>query len=141
MIEEARLYFQDVVQTIDPDMVQLDDPFDSEDVSTEATEGRFKIIFGDSASSWVGDALQELIPVSVVIYSENGREMNEIFDQYYSKARNIRNMAINKRNSANSSFFNDVLPGGITPEPIDVSNDNTVKFTINFSLKIDFKLC
>ena len=135
MISEIREYFRNVVNIVDSDLKELDQVFVDTTIGNTRLDNTYYLEIGEMSIEEIDSQLQGEISVVVKLYKHGYNDLVTNFDETYCKAINVHTTAQVFTRSKNGDYIRSVEASSIVPEPID-SDENSMSFTINFSVKV-----
>ena len=137
---QVRSYINSRMPTVEPDLKEHLDSFNIENIPRTLINKRYHIAIGPSTSSNKIDLhIDELVPVTMTIWSQGFRNVVTATDALLDRAHCIRMDLINPVNIA--TFGRDLIDFNsfsIVPSEIAVSNDDTVQVQMEFVARFAF---
>ena len=137
MITDIRDYFRQVINEIDSDLKEHDDPVNSDNIADTIIQDSYFIRIGDLSSSRVDSTIDGEFSVSVEIYQNGYNKPVDNYDSAYCKAIDVQALAMKQSRIDQTGKLKSVESTGINTETI-VNNDNLFKFTIQFTVRVGY---
>ena len=138
MISETRAYIKSRMKECDSSYREMTDLFGDDDVNKTESKNGYKVIFGPLSSEYIGNNdVSDTIPLTVEIYKAlTVKKEIKDYDEAYDLAIKLKNNIIDPFTAKNNDFFNEIIPTGITPTPLQ-TNDKIIKMTLTFQVRTD----
>jgi hypothetical protein len=137
MIQEIRKYFDDVVREIDPDLRVHRQAKSSNLIADTTLENSYMLDIGNLESSREDTTINGFFTVTLSLWKNGYNNPIENYDKAYCKAIDIQTLAMLQSNIDQTESIKSVVSGGISTE-LEQDNDNLYKFTIQFSVRVDY---
>jgi hypothetical protein len=137
MIQEIRKYFSDVISEIDPDLRAHSQAKSSSLIPDTTLENSYMLDIGNLDSSREDTTINGFFTVILSLWKNGYNNPIENYDKAYCKAIDIQALAMLQSNIDQTESIKSVVSGGITTE-LEQDNDNLYKFTIQFSVRVDY---
>lgn len=139
-ISDLRTYFDTQILKIDSTLSPWqEDVFGNNDESKPQAEKYYNLTFGNNIPSREDNNYWDECIIILDLYTLLSTDYISSFDNAYDLAINVKNEIINPINY-NAFAFNDITADLI--EPIeDVNNDNAMKISLNFTVRINYNFC
>lgn len=140
-ISNIRDYFNTQILKIDADLLPWqDDVFGNNDESKPQSSKYYNLIVGDNIPDREDNTFWDEIDLTLDLYTLMSTDYVTSFDTIYDFAINVKNELINPLNYGDLSVFNDILVNQISPIE-DENNDNAMKISLNFTVRINYNFC
>ena len=140
-ITNIRTYFNTQILTVDSTLLPWeDDVFGNNDESKPQAEKYYNLVIGDNIPSREDNNYWDAFDVTLDLYALLSTDYTLSFDTMYDIAINIKNELINPVNYGSLSVFNDIIVNQMIPIE-DVDNDNAMKISLNFTVRINYNFC
>lgn len=140
MIGEIRSYFKSTIKEIDPDLKPHKRFFVSNDIDINKQDCTYFIGFGDFASSREDTTYNGEVPVTVEIWAHGKNDELDRLDAAYDSAIEILQLAQDQTRIDQASFVKSVVGSVVNPAPVE-NNDNSAKYTIQFTVSVSYQAC
>jgi hypothetical protein len=137
MIQEIRKYFSDVISEIDPDLRAHSQAKSSSLIPDTTLENSYMLDIGNLDSSREDTTINGFFTVILSLWKNGYNNPIENYDKAYCKAIDIQALAMLQSNIDQTESIKSVVSGGISTE-LEQDNDNLYKFTIQFSVRVDY---
>lgn len=137
MIASIRSYFRGVVDIVDSDLKEHDQPVISDDIGATVLQDTYYLNIGTTAIERLDIVNENSTDVTLEIYKNGYNNELENYDNAYCKALDILRTAISQDTISQDTMIKAVEASGVTPETIE-TNDNAYKFSIQFTVKTYF---
>lgn len=137
MIQEIRKYFSDVIREIDPDLKAHNQAKSSSLIPDTTLENSYMLDIGNLDSSREDTTINGFFTVTLSLWKNGYNNPVENYDNAYCKAIDIQALAMLQSNIDQTESIKSVVSGGINTE-LEQDNDNLYKFTIQFSVRVDY---
>lgn len=139
-LSQVRDYFRARILEVDTDFKEHRDGFNRDNVPRAAFNKGFHVLPG----TLVSDAtdmlhLDDNLSVSVQLFFKGFRDVQSAMDEALDKAHDIRLQAIKHAKAMVGQNIKNVICNSIGAEPLD-SNDNAILVTLEFSVRLIFKV-
>lgn len=139
MIESISDYFKGIVNEIDSDLKYDGLVFDNTLTADHNLDFTYKMVIGRMAIKRQDSDNIAKFPVSLKIYKvSNIDKLEDDFKNTYCKAIDISSLAMNQTRISQSDYIKSVEGLNIAPNPL-LDNDNTLQFTLEFSVTCVYK--
>lgn len=136
-LSDVRSYFKDRVTDEVPSAVEHTDAFNIENMHTNARDKMYHIIYQNNSNLEThGDRVTDNVSVTLSMIFKAYRNTQSTFDSTSDTAHNIKLRASKISNYTNG--IKRVVCDNINITPVDVSNDNILLVTMEFSVRMDF---
>lgn len=134
-----RGYFRDAVQTVHPNWSEWRDAYNYENIPAASIDSKFHLEIGPLASEGRNDqSFGDFAEVTLRIHKKTGKDNVDAFDSLLDTAYNIRKECASLNRLASSANIINVVMDNMVTEFIE-SNDNTLRFTLSFSVAMKFR--
>lgn len=135
-ISQVRTYFKNRLLEQVPDAVEHDDALNDENTAVQLRDKTFFIDYNNSSNIEThGDRVTDLIDVNVVFFSKAYRYTQETYDEISDLLHNYKLRCSNI--SRYTGGIKSVRGNSINIEALDETNDNILKCTLAFSVRLD----
>lgn len=134
-----RTFLTDRLLEIDSDFEVYDQGFESQEVGANDFDKRFHIFYGSVQASVANqNTTQDVVAATVTLYFQGARESTEALDNAMDLANQYRLNCLKRIKYAGQSFIKNVVCNSIEASPVDLTNDNSVKVQLKFSVSVIF---
>ena len=134
-----RTFLTDRLIEIDSDFEEFDQGFNSEQIGANDLDKRFHIFYGNvTTTSANQNTTQDVVNAVVSLYFQGARTSTEALDDGMDIANRYRIECLKRMNYAGLMFIKNVVCNSIIAEPVDSTNDNSIKITLTFSISVMF---
>ena len=142
MIPAIKAYFDERVKEVDPDLSAYEfDVFGNNDITTNQAQKKYNLIIGITNTVRLNQGFTDEVDVTLDLWSSNGADVYQDYQDLYCKALDIRNGCINQLNIENAgNDIGEVESISTTPLEED-TNDNVFKMRLNFTVRRYFRVC
>jgi hypothetical protein len=137
MIAEIRDYFRGVINTIDSDLKEHDQPLISDNIADTIIQDSYFVLIGDMSSERVDSTIDSNISVTVELYKNGYNEPIDNYDIGYCKAIDVQSLAMKQDRISQLTSLKSVVSTGISTETIN-TNDNLFKYSIQFTVTVSY---
>lgn len=137
-LSQVRQYLRQQIKIADSDLREHEVAFSSVDIGQSLLEDFYHIKFGSiSSGSNTDNWFEDSWPVTIEIFKKGYNKTTTAFDESVDLAHCIRMAIINpKATLTNNIKAVDSL--GMDIEPLGDSNDNTIKVSLQFNIRLFF---
>jgi hypothetical protein len=140
-ITNIRNYFNTQILALDPDLLPwTEDVFGNNDESKPQAEKYYNLVIGINTPIREDNNYWDEIDVTLDLYTLMTTDYQLSFDTAYDLAINVKNELINPISYGSLSVLNDIVVNEITPIE-DANNDNAMKISLNFTVRINYNFC
>lgn len=135
-ISQVRTFIKKQIALVDPNLKEHLDLSD-ENIPQTILDEHYHIEYGSSSDSQDDNELQTSQSVTVKLFKRGFNKPITAMDTIIDKAHEIRRCII----STTATLGDDMLKVesiSLTPEPIDETNDNTIKISLEFNIRLYF---
>lgn len=137
-ITDIRTYFNTQVLALDPNLIPWqEDVFGNNDESKPQAEKFYNLIIGSNIPEREDNTFWDEFDITLELYALMSTDYTGSFDTIYDLAINVKNEIINPINYGSLDVFNDIIANEITPIE-DSTNDNAMKMSLNFTVRINY---
>ena len=134
-----RTFLTERLLEIDSDFEVFDQGFESQEIGANDFDKRFHIFYGSVVTTSANqNTTQDIVTATVTLYFQGERESTEALDNAMDTANLYRINCLKRMNYAGLSFIKNVVCNSIEASPVDVTNDNSVKVQLKFSISVIF---
>lgn len=135
-ISQVRTFIKQQIALVDPNLKEHRDLSDENIAQTKLDE-HYHIEYGASSDSHDDNCLQTAQSVSVKVFKRGFNNPTSALDVIIDKAHEIRR-CITSTAATLGADMQKVESISLTPEPIDETNDNTIKISLEFNIRLYF---
>lgn len=140
-IADIRTYFNTQILEIEPTLLAWEeDVFGNNDESKPQAEKYYNLVVGANSPSREDNTFWDEFDVNLELYTLMSTDYVTSYDTAYDLAINVKNELINPVNYGALDVFNDITANLITPIE-DEDNDNAMKMSLNFTVRINYSFC
>lgn len=140
-ISNIRDYFNTQILKIDADLLPWsEDVFGNNDESKAQSEKYYNLVIGLNTPEREDNNYWDELDITLDLYTLMSTDYVTSFDNAYNLAINVKNELINPINYGDMAVFNDILANRISPIE-DSTNDNAMKISLNFTVRINYNFC
>lgn len=136
-LSQARAFIRQQIALVDPKLIEWRDSFNDENIPQTKIDQYYHIEFGDLASVKDENSIMDSWIVTVHIWKRGFNNPIDAFDSIIDTGNCIRLKIIDSRATLTDNIHS-VESNSIFSEPIDDSNDNTIKISLEFNIKLIF---
>ena len=137
-LSQARSFIKQQISLVEPDLIEWRDSFENENIPQSKIDNYYHIEFGSLSSAPDGNSITDSWTMILTIWKRGFVSPVEAFDEILDTANCIRLKIIDPRATLTDNIHS-IESNSISPEPIDESNDNTIKVSLEFNIKLIFK--
>lgn len=135
IISDTRLYFKNEIEKCFPDSSEWDDYFNLDNVPSTIQDCTYHIGIGPLSTGRKNDQTsEEDLSVTVNFWKKGYNDVQETFDEFFDSVHEFKTCVTDPSTYASHAFIKDVYATSIVPQPIDGSNDNVLRLSIDFSV-------
>lgn len=119
---------------------QHEDAFNDDNIPSTILDDAWAVRFG--TANYIGTAHETFAftyPVQLVVFKKGYRSPQEAVDSLHVMAEAILKAALSAPRRLNQATIKNVLPSTVDIIPLNASNDNAAKLTLNFNFTIYLK--
>ena len=136
-LSQARTFLKRQIAIIEPDLKEWKDSFNTDNIPQTKIDDYFHINFGELSSAQADNWIQDNWTCTVTIWKRGFSDVSSSFDSIIDTANCIRLKVIDPKAILTDNIHS-IESNSITPEPIEDSNDNTIKVSLEFNIKLFF---
>ena len=134
---KVRTYINQQISLEYPDMKEWKDSFNNENIPQTLIDNYYHIEFGNITTTQGDNWIEDAMSATIYIFKRGFSEPVEAMDKVMDIANCIRLRVIDPKASLTDNITS-VETNSVTPEPVDESNDNTIKIGIEFNFRLTF---
>lgn len=137
MISDIRSYFKAVINEVDPDLLEHEEYFISNDISDTNKEERYFISMGEILTERQDSNMVGTMTVTIEFWKNGYNNIIENIDEAYCKAIDIQAKSMDQARIDQVDYIKSVVGNSITPAPVE-DNDNLASFNLQFTVTVGF---
>ena len=119
---------------------EWEDAFNDENIPDTKLDEAWALRFGTANYQGTAhESLQFIYPVTILVFKKGYRNPQEAVDSLHLIAEAITKKALEAPRRLNQASIKNVLPSTVDISPLNASNDNAAKLTMNFNFIIYLK--
>ena len=139
MIGEIREYFKQVVYEVEPDYRQHDEYFISDNIADSNLDCTYFLRIGDMSNARIDSNYSAQFAVTLELWKNGKDEVINRLDKAYCDAIEVMTKASDQTRLSQLTYIKSVLGNSISSEAIE-TNDNSGKFTIQFTVSVSYNI-
>jgi hypothetical protein len=134
-----RTFLTERLLEIDPEFEAYDQAFPNNEIGFNDYNKRFHIFYGDVVTSSANqNTTNDVVSASVQLFFQGARTSTEALDEAMDIANKYRLNCLKRINYAGLIFIKNVVSTSIKADPVDPTNDNQIKISLQFSISVIF---
>jgi len=139
-LNDIRTYFNTQIVEIIPNILPWEeDVFGNNDESKPQAEKFYNLVIGDNTPVREDNTFWDTFAITLDLYTLMDRDYITSFDDAYDQAVNVKNEIIFPPNYNGVIILNDITCTNMSPIE-DSTNDNAMKISLNFIVRLNYSL-
>ena len=136
-LSQARTYLKQQIALVDDQLKEWRDSFNIENIPQTNIDNYYHINIESVSTTQQDNWIEDDMSATVTIFKRGFSEPVTAFDSVIDIANCIRLKVLDPKASLTDNITS-VEVNSVTPEQVDESNDNTIKESIDFSIRLTF---
>jgi hypothetical protein len=136
-LSQARTFLKQQIALADSSISEHRDPFNNENIPQTNIDDKYHILFGTVTTTQDDNWIQDGWSATVTLFKRGYSDPQTALDTLLDTANCIRLKVIDPE-AVLTDNIHSVEAVSLTPEPVDITNDNTLKVSIEFNIKLIF---
>jgi len=135
-LSQVRTFIKQQIALVDSSLKEHTD-FNEENIPQTQIDSFYMIEYGTISSEHDDNSLADNFPVTVKLFKRGFKSPIVTLDSLMDAANEIRLCIVNTQAALTTNIL-DIEAISIFPEPINETNDNTIKISLEFNIKLYF---
>jgi hypothetical protein len=140
-VSQVRTYFNDRVREVDSNLKVWDDAFNIDNVPESLIDTYYHVQYNSVGVSTNNDvSIEDSVSVVITLWKKGFRDPIEAYDSINDLGLCIRLNCLQPAKIALTDNIRQVESVSVLSEPIEGSNDNIIKLSLEFNARLFFKI-